>query len=178
MAIFYAIKAGGTVYRYDKETRQSVVATTLGDNNFVSLAFTRDGKILYLIGADTNAIYKSNYNFQTKGLDNPTIFAGTQFSSGHADGVGTAARFWLPFQGAVDEEGNLFVAELLNHTIRKITPDGMVSTFAGVPQKKGFLDGKPLDAKFNEPMGVAFDKDGTLYVADAKNHRIRMIKYE
>lgn len=54
----------------------------------------------------------------------------------------------------------------------------MVSTFAGVPQKKGFLDGKPLDAKFNEPMGVAFDKDGTLYVADAKNHRIRMIKYE
>lgn len=176
--IFYAIKAGGTVYRYDKETRQSVVATTLGDNNFVSLAFTRDGKILYLIGADTNAIYKSNYNFQTKGLDNPTIFAGTQFSSGHADGVGTAARFWLPFQGAVDEEGNLFVAELLNHTIRKITPDGMVSTFAGVPQKKGFLDGKPLDAKFNEPMGVAFDQDGTLYVADAKNHRIRMIKYE
>ena len=90
----------------------------------------------------------------------------------------SAARFWLPFQGAVDEEGNLFVAELLNHTIRKITPDGMVSTFAGVPQKKGFLDGKPLDAKFNEPMGVAFDKDGTLYVADAKNHRIRMIKYE
>ena len=74
-----------------------------------------------------------------------------KFSSGHADGVGTAARFWLPFQGAVDEEGNLFVAELLNHTIRKITPDGMVSTFAGVPQKKGFLDGKPLDAKFNEP---------------------------
>ena len=176
--IFYAVKAGGTVYRYDMETRQSVVATTLGDNNFVSLAFTRDGKILYLIGADTNAIYKSNYNFQTKGLDNPTVFAGTQFSSGHADGVGGAARFWLPFQGAVDEEGNLFVAEMLNHTIRKITPDGMVSTFAGVPQKKGFLDGKPLDAKFNEPMGVAFDKDGTLYVADAKNHRIRMIKYE
>ena len=176
--IFYAVKAGGTVYRYDTETRQSVVATTLGDNNFVSLAFSRDGKILYLIGADTNAIYKSNYNFQTQGLDNPTVFAGTQFSSGHADGVGSAARVWLPFQGAVDEEGNLFVAELLNHTIRKITPDGMVSTFAGVPQKKGFLDGKPLDAKFNEPMGVAFDKDGTLYVADAKNHRIRMIKYE
>lgn len=176
--LFYAVKSGGTVYRYDPETRQSIVATTLGDNNFVSLAFTRDGKILYLMGADTNAIYKSIYNFQTKGLDNPTVFAGAQWQSGHADGVGGAARFWLPFQGAVDEEGNLFVAELLNHTIRKITPDGMVSTFAGTPQKKGFLDGKPLEAKFNEPMGVAFDKEGTLYVADTKNHRVRMIKYE
>ncbi len=176
--IFYAVKSGGTVYRYDLETRQSTVATTLGDNNFVSLAFTRDGNILYLIGADTHAVYKSIYNFQTKSLENPTVFAGTQFSSGYADGVGGAARFWLPFQGAVDEEGNLFIAEMLNHTIRKITPDGMVSTFAGTPQKKGFLDGKPSDAKFNEPMGVAFDKEGTLYVADTKNHRIRMIKYE
>lgn len=176
--IFYAAKPGGSVYRYDPETQTSSLATTLGDNNFISMRFTKDGKILYLIGADTHAIYKSSYNFSTKGLENPTIFAGSQWNSGHADGVGGAARFNLPFQGAVDDEGNLYVAELLNHTIRKITPDGVVSTLAGVPGEKGYLDGKPEESKFNEPMGVAVDSEGTVYVADAKNHRIRMIKID
>lgn len=176
--MFYAAKPGGSVYRYDSETQTSTLATTLGDNNFISMAFSKDGKILYLIGADTHAIYKSNYNFTTKGLENPAIFAGAQWNSGHADGVGTAARFNLPFQGAVDDDGNLYVAELANHTIRKITPDGVVSTFAGIPGEKGFLDGKPQESKFNEPMGVAVDSEGTVYVADTKNHRIRMIKMD
>jgi sugar lactone lactonase YvrE len=176
--LFYAAKPGGSVYRYDFDTKTSSLATTLGDNNFISMAFTPDGRTLYLMGADTHVIYKSTYNPVTKTLQNPTLFAGTQWQSGHVDGVGTAARFNLPFQGAVDDEGNLYVAELLNHTIRKITPDGVVSTFAGVPGEKGYLDGKPLQSKFNEPMGVAIDDEGTIYVADTKNHRIRMIKYD
>ncbi len=176
--IFYAAKPGGSVFRYDMTTKTSTLATTLGDNNFISIAFSRDGRTLFLMGADTHAVYKSKYNPTTKTLENPTIFAGTQWQSGYVDGVGQAARFNLPFQGCTDEDGNLYVAELINHTIRKITPDGVVSTYAGIGGEKGYLDGKPSQAKFNEPMGVAIDKDGTLYVADTKNHRVRMIKID
>ena len=80
---------------------------------------------------------------------------------------------------AVDSSGTVYVADYLNHRIRKITPavrmeDRMVSTFAG-SGTKGFADGTGTEAQFNGPYGVAVGSSGNVYVADSGNHRIRKI---
>lgn len=93
---------------------------------------------------------------------------------GFADATGTAAQFYDPAGVAVDEAGNLFIADAENHRIRKITPGGIVTTFAG-NGTAGLTDGAGLAAQFSSPRGVAIDKDNNLFVADGYNHAIRKI---
>jgi DNA-binding beta-propeller fold protein YncE len=79
------------------------------------------------------------------------------------------------FRGvAVDSDGNVLVADTENHRIRRITPQGQVSTLAGTGEA-GHRDGNAAEAQFNDPWGVAVDKDGNVLVADTDNHRIRRI---
>jgi sugar lactone lactonase YvrE len=94
---------------------------------------------------------------------------------GTADGQGAAARFALPNGITVDAAGNAYVADSGNHTIRKVTPDGVVSTLAGQAGTPGSTDGPLLEARFRQPMDVAIDGAGNLFVADAGNHTIRRI---
>ncbi|MBI5386462.1 MAG: putative Ig domain-containing protein, partial [Verrucomicrobia bacterium] len=104
-----------------------------------------------------------------------TNLAGLPDVSGSADGLGTAARFDSPTSTAVDQAGNVFVADYYNHTIRKVTPAGDVTTFAGSPGLTGTNDGAGAEARFNLPAGVAVDRTGHVFVTDRKNHTIRMI---
>lgn len=104
-----------------------------------------------------------------------TTLAGKAQLTGTADGIGSAARFNTPYGIAIDSAGTLFVAEQFNHTIRKITPDGAVTTFAGSAGVAGSVDGTGADARFNEPIGLAFDRAGNLFVADAVNSTVRKI---
>ena len=94
-------------------------------------------------------------------------------TSGYTDGTGTSAQFKYPTGVAVDGAGNVYVADLSNHRIRKITTSGVVSTLAGSSQ--GYTDGTGTSAKFDYPYGVAVDGAGNVYVADESNHRIRKI---
>ncbi len=94
---------------------------------------------------------------------------------GFADGVGLAAEFNTPSGIALDAAGNLYVADTGNHAIRKITPQGQVTTLAGNGQA-GFADGMGATAQFNGPMGVTVGSDGRVYVADTWNDRIRVIE--
>ena len=103
-----------------------------------------------------------------------TTFAGS--TGGFADGTGTAAKFSSPVGITIDTSGNLYVGDKGNHNIRKITPEGVVTTFAG--STGGFADGTGTDAQFNEPYGITIDTSGNLYVADNKNHKIRKITPE
>src|SRR5438445_6627 len=83
---------------------------------------------------------------------------------GSADGTGSDARFYAPSGVAVDVVGNLYVAEVNNNTIRKVTPAGVVTTLAGLPGSYGSRDGAGSAARFDRPSGVAVDMVGNVYV--------------
>ena len=104
-----------------------------------------------------------------------TTLAGTAGSSGSTDGTGSAARFYFPFGVAVDSAGNVFVADSLNHTIRKITSAGVVTTLAGTAGSSGSTDGTGSAARFSQPEGVAVDSAGNVFVADSNNFTIRKV---
>ena len=87
--------------------------------------------------------------------------------------TGTVGQFYYPHSLAVATDGTIFVADTDNYRIRKITATGEITTFAG--GTGGFADGTGTAAKFNEPAGIAVANDGTIFVADRMNFRIRKI---
>ncbi|GGF24325.1 T9SS type A sorting domain-containing protein [Flavobacterium limi] len=102
-----------------------------------------------------------------------STFAGSG-SQGSIDAAGTAASFYYPTGVALDASDNVYVADQSNHTIRKITPAGAVSTFAG-SGNTGNTNATGTAASFNRPAGIAVDASGNVYVADQGNHKIRKI---
>lgn len=121
-------------------------------------------------------------------LGNVTTLAGSGFI-GDADGMGAAAAFYHPEDVVVTSSGIIYVADTLNHVVRRILPDGSVTTLnalsdravqvaPGVVEAAGdYLDGALEDAKFNEPSALALDSKGNLYVSDTGNQLIRYIDF-
>jgi DNA-binding beta-propeller fold protein YncE len=104
-----------------------------------------------------------------------STLAGTGSETPFADGAGNKATFNVPAGIALDAAGNVYVADLKNHRIRKITPDGTVSTIAG-DGTANFKDGAGKTAQFNEPRALTVTPDGsTIYVVDRGNNKIRKI---
>lgn len=101
--------------------------------------------------------------------------AGIPGTYGSADGNAAAATFYQPYGIAIDGSGNYYIADEVNHTIRKVTPQGVVSTLAGSPGATGSVDGVGSSARFNYPVRVTVAPDGYLYVSDYSNHAIRKI---
>ncbi len=95
-------------------------------------------------------------------------------NTGSADSAGSAATFYFPNSLAVDGTGNIYVTEYVTNLIRKITPDGTVSTFAGNGEA-GQADSTGTAASFDGPSGIAIDAVGNLYIADTYNNVIRKI---
>jgi sugar lactone lactonase YvrE len=129
---------------------------------------------VYVADSENNKIRK----ITPVGAGVVTTLAGSGVS-GSDDESGTAASFAYPRGVAVDGVGNVYVADSSNHKIRKITPAGHVTTLAGGGGNEwngaGSADGTGTAASFSYPNGVAVDKNGTVYVADSGNHKIRKI---
>lgn len=105
-----------------------------------------------------------------------STFAGsTTAVSGNANGTGNDARFNSTKSAIQDSDGNLFVADGTNHVIRKITPAGVVTTFAGTAGTSGGTNGTGTSATFNLPYGLAIDASNNIYVAEQNGYRIRKI---
>ena len=104
-----------------------------------------------------------------------TTIAGSAGNSGSADGTGSAARFFYPAGIAVDTSGSIYVTDLRNSTIRRVTPAGMVTTLAGSAGNTGSADGTGSAARFNTPYGLTVDASGNVYVTDSGNATVRKI---
>ncbi|APR77007.1 Hypothetical protein A7982_02354 [Minicystis rosea] len=104
-----------------------------------------------------------------------TTLAGSPGEAGSADGTGSAARFYYPHALAVDAAGNIYVADGGNHTIRKVSPAGAVTTLAGSPGVAGDVDGKGRAMRFRSPSAIAVDEAGNVYVGDSGNYTLRKV---
>jgi len=116
---------------------------------------------LYVADSGNNTIRKI-----TSGAVVTTI-AGSPGASGSADGTGAAARFNSPRGVAVDSNGNVYVADAANSSVRRITPAGVVTTLAGDPGNFANVEGTGAAAIFDSPAGIAVDSSGNLYVSEA-----------
>jgi sugar lactone lactonase YvrE len=104
-----------------------------------------------------------------------TTLAGRALSEGSVDGIGANARFRGPTSVTLDKAGNLYVADQLNYTIRKVTARGEVTTIAGMPLVRGTNDGVGSAARFSYPRALTMGTDGNIYVADLGGGSIRRV---
>ncbi|WP_298647010.1 IPT/TIG domain-containing protein [uncultured Proteiniphilum sp.] len=134
-----------------------------------------DDNILYFSVDERHCIYR--YDFVT---DEITVFAGSENGeAGFYDGERREARFDRPNQISFDKDYNMYIADRMNHCIRKIVMGtGYVSTVAGIPGESGYRDGTNEVARFNEPVGIAVNNEGVIYIGDAVNRAIRRISVE
>jgi hypothetical protein len=184
-----AVDTSGTVYVGDsgnhairKITPAGVVTTlaglvgTSGTNNGVGVAARFNNP-------DDVAVDGSNYVYVADGGNNcvrkvapdgtVTTQAGLCSMSGSDDGTNSTARFYSPLGIALDSAGNLFVGDTGNQIVRKVTPDGVVTTIGGQAGANGSTDGSGSQARFNSPAGLAVDPNGFVYVTDSNNHTVR-----
>jgi len=182
IAVIVLVVLGGAtgflVYRYKNKPVptpigwKANVTNIAGDGSPLVLsdpfgvAVAADGTIYVADAGESNRIRKISPD------GNVTTLAGG--GEGFADGAGTSASFNTPSALALGPDGNLYVADTGNNRIRKITPEGKVSTVAG-NGTAGYLDGPAAQAQFNGPVGLAVSKGGDIYVADTYNDTIRMI---
>ena len=183
-----AVDAQGTVYVADqgnscirKVTAAGVVTTLAGSNpagfaDGTGTAAKFNLPVRLAVDAQGNVYVSDELNHRIRKVSPSgvvTTLAGSG-AAGYADGQGTGARFSYPTGVAVDAQGNVFVSDQVNNCIRKITPAGTVSTFAG-NGTAGYTDGTGSSTRFAAPTDVAADAQGNLYVADNSNHRVRKI---
>lgn len=187
---YVAATAAGTVYVADNNvvrriTPDGTVTTLAGDPNTygaadgVGAAATFSSLSGIAVDAAGSVYVNNSYGSSTIRKIAPdgtvTTVAGTDGTTGSADGVGASASFGALQGLAIDGSGNLYTADQGNNTIRRIAPDGTVTTVAGAAGAAGSVDGTGATARFDAPQGIATDSTGNLYVCDTLNGIVRKI---
>lgn len=179
--VFFNSRTDGFIYRYTNKGEtpyESLFKINNAKDTEMRMLFSTDGTTLYLVVRNRHCIYKVDYNEFTHQFGTPVLWAGLWGESGYANGIGAGAKFNNPGQPALDKDNNLYIPDKDNNCIRKITPLGEVSLYAGKPNEEGYKDGTPDKARFRHPEAAAFLKDNALYVTDRDNHCIRRIVVE
>jgi len=186
-----AVDGSGNIYAADtdNDTVRKItpdgVATTIAGQSGVSGSNDGTGSALFnhpagiAVDGSGNAYVADTTNNTIRKLviasGTVSTLAGQAGVTGSTNGTGTAARFNGPSGIIADATGNLYVADTLNHTVRKVTGAGVVTTIAGTAGTSGFTDATSTAARFHGPQGLALDTLGNLFVADTNNNAIRMI---
>jgi DNA-binding beta-propeller fold protein YncE len=160
--------AAGSSGAADGTLASTTTASTARLSQPAGIAIYSVGNVVYVADTGNSTIRKISFS-------GVSTLAGKAGTTGLADGTGTSALFTNPTGLAVDISGNVYVADSGNNTIRKITPGGAVTTFAGKAGTSGSADGASTAALFNNPTAIAIDSSGNLYVADTGNNTIRKI---
>eukprot|EP00900_Chrysochromulina_parva_P001813 jgi/Chrpa1/11632/Chrysochromulina_OHIO_Genome00021125-RA len=189
-----AIDADGNIFVADEHNH--CIRKVTPDGTVRTLAGSREGKDGFADGPAADARFnhpgsaaidadgtiivadKANHCIRKVSPDGTvsTLAGSREGKGGFADGPGADARFNLPGSAVIDADGTIIVADMFNHCIRKVSPDGTVSTLAGSREgKDGFADGPGADARFYCPASVAIDADGNIIVADMANYCIRKV---
>ena len=192
-----AVAPGGTLYVADSGNHcirviaangaVTTLAGDLGNSDDISLSYSEitavpaqlDGKgatarfnnpggIAYAPGGHLYVSDTGNHTIRRVNLDGTTTtVAGSTGAWGSADGTGSNARFSSPMGMSVGTDGNLYIADSMNHAIRSMTPQGTVTTFAGNPLEAGFKPGPRLDARFLEPTDIVSHPDGGFIICES-----------
>lgn len=203
-ALYYTSFARGEVFRYDyrlglaredakffPEYRKRLF--TIQDNNWeINIVIHPTGRYAYLVVINQHYILRTDYDPNKQEFTDPYLFCGAVGQGSWVDGAGTNARLGRPYQGVFvknkdyagqTDEYDFYFTEADNHCIRKLTPFGVVSTFAGRGstslngEAKGYIDGPIREkARFQTPRGLAYDEESkTFYIGDVSNKCIRTI---
>ncbi|MAZ28309.1 MAG: hypothetical protein CL868_14695 [Cytophagaceae bacterium] len=196
----------GQFFRFDLN---KYFSEGLGDKEFENLFVVHDpqweykifihpsGNYAYIIVINRHYILRVDYNWEKSQFNQPYLVCGQLKGAGYQDGVGSSVRLDTPYQGVfvknddyVDagkpDEYDFYFTEQYNHDIRKLTPEGSVTTFAGRgsssinPDPYGYVNGDLREeARFDQPTGIAYDEEEkAFYIGDKANHRIRKIALE
>jgi sugar lactone lactonase YvrE len=179
--IFYTKWNGGLIKRFNPKTGKGETMLTLFGNGgqLLSMGWSQDGTTAYISFRDAAQIHKASYNLSTRRFSNAEPFVGKWYVPGDKEGTGTEAQFDCATQLICDADGNLYFCDAgKSNCIRKVTPAGVMTTFAGTALTGGYQDGVPAKALFRIPEGICVGKDGVMYVADTWNYRIRKILVE
>jgi sugar lactone lactonase YvrE len=177
--IFVADTTNNAIRRISSGTVSTYAGNTAyADGQGLEASFNRPGGIamdrqlnLYIADTLTSVIRKITPSGAVSTLAGDPGPGG----SGYVDGVGSAAKFLYPRGLCCDSAGNLYVADMGNSLIRKVTPEGKVTTAAGIFAGNDRVDGPALQAKFSGPSGVAMDAAGNVFIADTFNNAVRRL---
>lgn len=204
--MYFNSYAKGEFYRFDLN---KYFTEGLGPKQFEQLFVIQDpeweyrtlihpsGNYAYILVINQGYMLRTDYNWDKKRFNQPYLVCGQVRSSGYKDGVGSSARIDHPYQGVfVKNEAyvtagkpdhyDFYFTDQYNHAIRRLTPEGSVTTFAGRGSSSinnnpyGYVDGDLREeARFDRPSGIAYnEKEGAFYIGDQMNRRIRKIALE
>jgi DNA-binding beta-propeller fold protein YncE len=169
----FPIAFGQVKYRF--ETYAGSVEGFKDGNRKVALFRSPEGIVADKKGNLFITEYGSSIVRKIDSKGNVTLFAGQPLKTGFQDGKASESLIDRPHGIAVGANGDVFFCDMKNHSIRKNSLDGMVSTVAGKNTEKGIEDGLGENARFNQPEGIAINSKGELFIADTYNFTIRKI---